>query len=64
MLNREALAAMPGYQLKNKTMKADMTELVAEMRLDEAAMEQLEKLKEEAGVREISVMRSVTGSVL
>ena len=58
------LRAMPGYQMKNKTMKAGLTELVAEMHLDNAAMEQLEQMKSAPGVREISVMRSVTGSVL
>ena len=58
------LAAMPAYQLKNKTMNGEMTELVAEMRLGDAEMEKLEQLQKQTGVREITVMRSVTGSVL
>ena len=60
----QALSAMPGYRLKNKAMTADATELVAEMRLDAAGFEKLEQLRKEADVREITVMRSVTGSVL
>ena len=60
----KALSQMPAYQLKNKTMNGEMTELVAEMRLDEAHMEELSQLRNMAGVREITVMRSVTGSVL
>lgn len=58
------LAAMPAYTLKNKTMNGDMTELVAEMRLGDVEMEKLSQLRSETGVREITVMRSVTGSVL
>ena len=60
----KALSQMPAYQLKNKTMNGEMTELVAEMRLDEAHMEELSQLRNMTGVREITVMRSVTGSVL
>ena len=39
------LAVLPGYRLKNKTMTAQCTELVAEVRLDHQGMQQLEKLK-------------------
>lgn len=60
----KSLSQMPAYQLKNKTMNGEMTELVAEMRLDEAHMEELSQLRNMAGVQEITVMRSVTGSVL
>lgn len=58
------LAVLPGYRLKNKTMTAQCTELVAEVRLDHHGMQQLEKLRTEPGVREISVMSSVSGSAL
>lgn len=59
-----SLAALPGYRLKNKTMSGDATELVAEVRLDDAGMEQLSALRSAPGVREISIMRSVSNSVL
>ena len=60
----EALSAMPSYKLKTKTITNDVVELVAEMRLRDGDMENLEKLQEQPGVREISIMQSVTGSVL
>lgn len=58
------LAAMPAYQMKNKTMSGEMTELVAEMRLGNDQMVKLDELRKMEGVREITIMRSVTGSVL
>lgn len=58
------LAALPGYRLKNKTMTGSQTELAAEVRLDDGAMESLNDLRHLPGVSEISVMRSVSGSVL
>ena len=58
------LSAMPAYQLKNKTMSGDIMELVAEMRLGDTEMAKLTDLQKLDGVREITVMRSVTGSVL
>ncbi len=58
------LAEMPGYRMKNKTITDDMIELVAELRLTEQDLEQLTQLQEQAGVREVTVMQSVTGSVL
>lgn len=58
------LAVLPGYRLKNKTMAGSATELVAEVRLDNAGMEQLSSLRSVTGVKEISVMSSVSGSVL
>lgn len=58
------LAKLPGYQLKNKTLNAQMTELVAEVRLGEKEMEELSLLRSKPGVREITIMRSVSGSVL
>ena len=58
------LAALPGYRLKNKTMAGSATELVAEVRLDNTGMEQLSSLRSITGVKEISVISSVSGSVL
>ena len=60
----KALEAMPGYTLKNKTMRGGNTELVAQMRLGEAEMAQLTQLQTCDGVQEITVMKSVSGSVL
>ena len=60
----KALEAMPGYTLKNKTMRGGSTELVAQMRLGEAEMAQLTQLQTCDGVQEITVMKSVSGSVL
>ena len=60
----QELAAMPGYQLKNKSMAGSRTELVAELRLNDADMEKLSALRSVPGVREITVMRSVSNSVL
>lgn len=52
------------YRLKNKNMVGDATELVAEVMLSKADMERLEKLRNEEGVLEITIMQSVSGSVL
>lgn len=60
----QELKAMPGYRMKNKTITDDMTELVAQMRLNDADMEKLAQLQAKPGVREISIMESVSGSVL
>ena len=63
--NLEAqLAALPGYKLKNKTMAGSATEIVAEVRLNDSSMEQLSQLRKAHGVKEISVMSSLSGSVL
>lgn len=58
------LASIPGYRLKNKTMTAAYTELVAEVKLTDAAIQRLDVFREIPGVRELSVMSSVGGSVL
>ena len=58
------LSALPGYRMKNKTMSGATTELVAEIRLDEKGMEKLSGLRTLPGVKEISVMSSISGSVL
>ena len=59
-----ALAKLPGYRLKNKTITDDMTEVVAEMYLSDADMETLSQIQKQSGVREITIMQSVSGSVL
>lgn len=58
------ISQFPGYLLKNKTISGNSTELVVELRLDDKAMGELEALRNEAGVQEISIMRSVSNSVL
>lgn len=58
------IASMPGYQLKNMTVSGDFTELVAELRLSRSGLEKLTALRDEDGVHEISIMRSVSNSVL
>jgi len=60
----EKLSALPGYRMKNKTMSGAATELVAEVRLDNKGMAVLEELRKQPGVKAISVMDSVGGSVL
>ena len=58
------LAAMQGYALKNKTMSGAETELVAQVRLAPNALGRVDALRKEAGVKQITVMRSTAGSVL
>ena len=58
------LSSLPGYRLKNKSMTPEYTELVAEMRLNGAGMKRVDSLRNEEGVREISIMASVSGSAL
>ena len=60
----EQLAQLPGCQLKNKTINAGMTELVVEIRLGEEEMQIIDNMRHQPGVEEITVMRSVSGSVL
>ena len=60
----DALLSLPGCRLKNKTMSGDSTELVVEVRLDKAHMAKLPELRGISGAWEITVMRSVSGSVL
>ena len=62
--NAGALANMPGYRMKNKTTTDDMIEVVAELQLSDADMKLLDQLQEQPGVREVTVMQSVTGSIL
>lgn len=56
--------ALPGYRLKNKSMTADYTELVAEIRLSGRSTLPVDSLRNEYGVKEISLMRSANGSAL
>ena len=60
----DKLAAMPGYKLKNKTLKANSTEIVAELHLSKKGLHDVEQLRTVSGVTEISVMQSVSGSIL
>ena len=60
----QKLSHMRRYQLKNKNMTADATELVAEMMLTSADMKRIEALRDEDGVQEVTIMCSVGGSVL
>ena len=50
--------------MKNITMTAEVIELVAEVRLKKADMDAVSEIRTHPGVLEISVMRSVGGSVL
>jgi uncharacterized membrane protein YhiD involved in acid resistance len=63
--NAEAkVQSLPGYRLKNKSMTADYTELVAEIRLSGNSTLCVDTLRSEQGVREVSLMRSTAGSSL
>ena len=58
------IAKLPGYRMRNKTMTAEDTELVAQVRLDSRGMEMVDALRKLPGVREVSLMQSVGGSTL
>ena len=58
------LSHLRHYQLKNKNITADATELVVEVMLTGSDMKKVEALKNEPGVEEITIMNSVGGSVL
>ena len=58
------LAGITGYKMKNKTMTGNYTELVAELKLTDAALKKIDFLRNIPGVREVTVMSSVSGSVL
>lgn len=60
----DMLCAFPNYHLKNKNMTAGATELVVELELNQKDMGQLENLRNQPGVLELTVMHSVSGSVL
>jgi uncharacterized membrane protein YhiD involved in acid resistance len=58
------LSALSGYKMKNKTMTGSYTELVAELKLTDAALSKIDFVRNIPGVREVTVMSSVSGSVL
>ena len=58
------LSSLPGYKLKNKSMTPEHTEVVVEARLGGNGMKTVDSLRNEEGVREVSIMASVGGSVL
>ena len=58
------LSALSGYKMKNKTMTGTYTELVAELKLSDAQLKKIDFLRNIPGVREVTVMNSVSGSVL
>ena len=63
--NAEAkLSRMPNYRLKNKSLTAGATELVAEVSLTDEKLQAVEALQKEPGVEQINIMRSVAGSIL
>ena len=58
------LSNVTGYKMKNKTMTGAYTELVAEIKLTDAGLQKIDYLRNIPGVREITVMSSVSGSAL
>ena len=58
------LSGITGYKMKNKTMSSSFTELVAEIKLTDAGLQKIDYLRNIPGVREITVMSSVSGSAL
>ena len=58
------LSNYPGYRMKNKTLAGSYTELVCEVKLSDAALQKIDFLRTIPGVREITIMNSVGGSVL
>ncbi len=58
------LSALSGYKMKNKTMTGNYTELVAELKLTDAQLKKIDFLRNIPGVREVTIMNSVSGSVL
>lgn len=60
----DELAAMPGFKLKNKTITATSTEIVAELHVGIKGLREVNQLRNHPGVTEITIMRSTAGSVL
>ena len=58
------LSGLPGYRMKNKTLAGNYTELVCEVKLTDAALKKIDFLRSIPGVREVTIMNSVSGSVL
>lgn len=60
----QQLTQLPGYRMKNQTMTGDVSELVAEIRLNVTAQRTLEDLRSQEGVLELSLMQSMASSIL
>lgn len=60
----EMILALPGFTLKNKSMTAETTELVGEVRLKDNDPQAINALRRVEGVQEISLMASASGSTL
>ena len=58
------LRKLPGYRLKNKSITAELTELVVELRLTDADMKKVEALREDPEISELSIIASVSGTAL
>ena len=58
------LSNVTGYKMKNKTMTGAYTELVAEIKLTDTGLQKIDYLRNIPGVREVTIMASVSGSVL
>ena len=58
------LSGLPGYRMKNKTLAGNYTELVCEVKLTDGALKKIDFLRSIPGVREVTIMNSVSGSVL
>ena len=58
------LRKLPGYRLKTKAISAGLTELVVELRLNDADMKKVEALREDPEISELSIMASVSGTAL
>ena len=58
------LSGISGYKMKNKTMSGNFNELVAEIRLTDAGLQKIDYLRNIPGVREVSIMNSLSGSTL
>ncbi len=58
------LSGISGYKMKNKTIAGNYTELVCEVKLTDVALKKIDFLRNIPGVREVTIMRSVSGSVL
>ena len=58
------LSGIAGYRMKNKTLAGNYTELVCEVKLTDVALKKIDFLRNIPGVREVTIMNSVSGSVL
>ncbi len=60
----DKLMSLPGFRMKNKSMTAEQTELVGEVRLKDNDPRAINSLRKLPGVHEISLMVSTSGSTL